>query len=271
MKKRIIEAVAFRFYGPIPENICVLTDAVTRIRDYTDHVFAAIRGNADKTNAIEVLNNFGDPGIHAFNVEPWQDKQFSGVLNAMMFIAGRNYGVKEMLCISPEVVIAESTLQALANEYATGDVLAVGPLLPGHSFDAGNGEKEHEIRGENIPWNQCRLINLPLYLNTAGFCMGGDSVYDPANAGVEETMTDSLVQQMNTDPETGRYPRVILLRSPVTTDVVQGHIQSDSKRAAWNDASNPGGKLGSKSTRPAAQMAKVPGLKPGRVIHKIVA
>lgn len=262
----IIQSAGMRFYNSDPANICVIRDAVDRIRPFVDHVFVAVRGNADKTNAIEVLNGLGDTGIHAFNVEPWQDKQFSGPLNGLMFVAGRNYGLTQMLSISPEVVIAQSTLDALVGEYIVGNVMSVGPLLPGHSFDPGEGEQEHEIRGENIPWNQCRLLNLKLYLNGFGFWIGGDSVYDPANAGVEETGTDSE----NQEKYGAEKARVILIRTRDMVDVVQGHFQPDSKRAAWNDINNPKGKLGSKSSRPAAQMAKVPNLKPGRVLHKIV-
>lgn len=262
----LIQSVSMRFYNDKPENIVVIRDAVDRIRPYVDHVFVAARANADKTNAVEVLNSLGDPGIHAFYPEPWlDDKQFSTILNGLMFVAARQYGLTQMLSISPEVVINQSTLEALAAEYATGNVMTVGPLLPGHSFDPGNGEKEHDICGGNIPWNQCRLLNLPLYLSAAGFCMAGDSAYDPDNAGVEETATDTLNQMLHGADKA----RVIILRTAEMVEVVKGHIQHDSKRNAWNTDANPDGKLNTKSHRPAVQMAKIPNLKSGRVLHKV--
>lgn len=270
----LIQSALMRFYIDNPAlfhdakaryaALSVILDAVNRIRPYIDHVFVAIRKEADYTGSFEALNSLGDSGVHVYSDTPWYERQFSHVLNGILFRAGRDFGIEQTLIMSPECIVPESVLQALVAEYNQATSLAVGPVLPGHQFQPG----KHEAHGSIIPWNQCSLVNIRMVMEAGGFSMAGDSPWDPDNAGVEEITTYASIQHAR-----GGSARatVTLIQTPESVQVVQGHITANEPtRAIWNSTDNIFGKLNTKDSRPAAQMAKLPGLRPARVIHKIV-
>ena len=159
-----IQAAGLRFYNKELANLSIIADAVNRLLPYVDKVIVAIRTELDKTGAMESLPQMAPGRVFTLTPAPWGDKQFSHILNGIAFEAGRNHGITEMLFVSPECVVPESVLSTLKANF-DDDTLAVGPVLPGHSFEEG----EHEIRGSIIPWNQCNLVNIKKLMEGPGF------------------------------------------------------------------------------------------------------
>jgi hypothetical protein len=254
----LIESASLRFYNGDPKNIATIIRAVERLLPYVEKVFIAVRIEKDKTDAINILPGIAPGRVFTLHVSPWEDKQFSHILNGICFVAGRQHGIKQMLSVSPECIVPVSILKALAANY-DDNTLAVGPVLPGHSFQEGT----HEVRGSIIPWNQCNLWNMPKIMNASGFAMAGDAFWDAGNAGVEEVATYALAQQCYSSGKA----TVTLLKTAEHVSIQKEHFSGNIEHTKWIDESSAFGKIGTKDSRPAAQMSILPHLAPAIVRH----
>lgn len=257
--KRRIQCAGLRFYDMNPENISIIMDAVERLLPFVEHIFVTVRTERDRTNAMTVVPTIAPGRVHTFQVLPWFDRQFSHILNGMISFVGRVHGCEEMLIVSPESVVTERVLCALCDEFGP-DTLAVGPVLPGHRFKEGI----HEAIGSMVPWNQYSLVNIRMIGDASGYAIGGDSLWAPERAGVEEVMTYASVQMFMGDSSNAQV-KLLLTNEPV--EVIEHHLGSNPTRKMWNATDSKIGKFGTKDSRPSQQMAQVSNLKPATVEH----
>ncbi len=163
--------------------------------------------------------------------------------------------------------------------------LVVGAAFPEHAFQPGHAAVV--LDGATAPWNTLALWHAPT-LALVGFlgCAeglaaeglaaapsacpadaralgGGAPVSGPPSGagvmdgGVEEVSAVAVLQHLG-----AARRRASLVRVPGLAWAVAGAVAADPARAAWQAR-----KMASKVARPAAQLARLPHLPPGRVRH----
>ncbi|MFH0906949.1 MAG: hypothetical protein V1829_01715 [bacterium] len=212
----------------------------------------------DQSGALDFLKKIKDihSNVMALPIRPWGKKSFVGPLNALLTEAASDPAATYVFLHSAETIIDRPTVKILMS-YMEGDVLVVGPELPGHDWISNDPEEcilVKEATGAQIPWGTCMLVRLDKIL-PFGFQLIGDFPRDIANAGVEEYVAFAMIHYFNRENN-----KIFLVRVP---DVGWDTNYDDPERKAWQKK-----KIESKASRPALQLAQIPGLKPPEVIHQ---
>jgi len=138
----------------------------------------------------------------------------------------------------------------------TSDVV-VGAAFGDHAFDAGDGDgKVHTLGGDTCPWNTLALWHVPTLalLGFVGVAEGLNVESDRADGGVEEVTAIALIQFLAPSRSGAKLIKIPGLEWATSFD--------DEKRRRWHEL-----KMRSKVERPASQMARLPGLPKGSVMH----
>lgn len=262
------------------EHLCTYAQNVKRLG-----LVAAIAVNSLEAE-VKQLAESAAPGVelHVLPVPCWG--AFVPALNALLEFAQRK-GMKYILYQSLEMQCSQSVLTQLLDHF-NSNVLVVGPVLAGHTFQAG----EQTLNGRTTPWNTLALWSVrklaltgfphiadglvrqsspledppqqeasdsnalfPCLLGSKGWWSSSSSeelgIREDVPAGVEEVTTIALLQHL-----LGRHKAIaVLLQLP--ENIVQGiswqaSWELDERRKKWHEY-----KMKSKVTRPHAQLQEL--------------
>jgi len=183
-------------------------------------------------------------------VNPWG--KFVNGLNVLVQHAITG-GFEHVLFSSVETEVGRDGVDKLRRTFTPSD-LVVGAAFRDHAFEP--REAPHALTGSTTPWNTLALWHAPTLalLGFVGVAEGLDVASGRSDGGVEEVTAIALLQHLQMT-RTG----VKLVRLP---GLAWDTAFEDDERRAWHAR-----KMASKVSRPVAQMAKLPGLPAGSVLH----
>ena len=204
--------------------------------------------------------------VRVVAVTPWG--MFVPGLNALVQLS-LDLGCDHLLFSSVETDVSIEGVSAL-RQRMTADTLVVGAAFGDHAFQRGvrskagasttldTGTTEYYLAGDTCPWNTLALWHAPTLalVGFLGVSEGLDVANNRADGGVEEMAAIAVLQLMHP-----RRSRAELCKVPgLAWDVAS--FSSDPARKEWHAR-----KMASKVSRPAAQLAQLPGVPPGLVHH----
>jgi hypothetical protein len=196
-------------------------------------------------------------------VAPWG--RFVNGLNALVQHALEG-GFEHVLFSSVETTVGKEGVDALRGHMTAAD-LVVGAAFSDHAYQppaaatAGLGAARGAavaLSGTTTPWNTLALWHVPTLalVGFVGVAEGLDVASGRSDGGVEEVTTIALLQHLA--PAGRRGAKLVAVPGLAWATAFEG----DDERRAWHAR-----KMASKAARPAAQMARLPGLPAGSVTH----
>ena len=180
--------------------------------------------------------------VQVLPVTPWG--KFVPALNALVFHSYTVCGADQILFVSAEVSVSETSIRRLcAKCSAPENILVAGAALSGHLYsynsEATGGSKTVALNGRTCPWNTLAVWNLaPLSLT--GFLQLSDI---GPSAGVEECLAIATHQTLF--PDGTSKARLVKL-----DDVSwESNFGDDEERKQWHER-----KMNSKLERAGAQL-----------------
>lgn len=134
--------------------------------------------------------------------------------------------------------------------------MVVGLAFEDHKFSPG----EHLLDGSNVPWNTLAVWEVKK-LALVGFLPVSDGLGEGIEAGVEEVVTISLLQQLRPEDSRAILLKVIEKEKAKENSSSWSTEWEDPSRLAWHQK-----KMASKVSRPATQMSALH-LPYGKVQH----
>lgn len=235
---------ATRFWGKEAADLQKLQSFIESARiSGAKSVLVAVNQDEDRSGAADA--DLGD-GVQVFPVTPWG--YFVIPLNSLLIVGRDFWEQSNLLLASAEVTITPDAVELLSS-LLDEKTLVVGAALEGHLYSQG---VHQNAGGRMVPWNTLALWNPSLLWRTGVPLIGDGPINDPDNKGVEEVVTIAVQQQL--------WPETLskLVRVPGIGWNTSGF---DSDRLAKHER-----KMGSKDTRPAAQIASL-GIPNPSVIH----
>lgn len=205
--------------------------------------------------------------VKAVAVTPWG--MFVPGLNALVQLS-LDLGCDHLLFSSVETSVSLEGVHAL-RQRMTSRTLVVGAAFGDHAFqrgvrsnagasssNPGGVSTEYYLAGDTCPWNTLALWHAPTLalVGFLGVSEGLDVANNRADGGVEEMAAIAVLQLVHPHRSKAELCKVPGLAWDVAS------FSSDPARQEWHAR-----KMASKVSRPAAQLAQLPGVPPGLVHH----
>jgi len=192
MEGRLV--VGVRFWEKNPEKISVIEKFIDEaLKTDVYKIIIAINIDEDKTDSVKKIKaKYNEKRVKVFGVTPWG--RFITPCNVLMLEAIQA-GATHLVTASAEVILNQLIIDELMHHMDDMTLMA-GAALEGHDLQNGLIKNANGIQ---FPWGTCAIWNLR-YLGVTGISLIGDAPFSPINAGVEEMVSLTILQ--NLYPET---------------------------------------------------------------------